>query len=236
MPDIVIASGEQAVPAYLGIPAGDGPWPGVVVLHDALGQTDASRDQVDWLAASGYLAVAPDLFARGKRLLCLLAVSRQLVSRQGTAFDDIEAAQAWLVDRPDCTGRTGVIGFCMGGGFALLSATRKGFDVASVNYGPVPKDAEALLAGACPIVGSYGGRDRMMKGAARRLDDALQANGVDHDVRECPNAGHAFLEVHGGKLGWVMARLGMRFHGASATDARQRISAFFADHLEGPRP
>ncbi len=53
MPDIVIASGEQAVPAYLGIPAGDGPWPGVVVLHDALGQTDASRDQVDWLAASG---------------------------------------------------------------------------------------------------------------------------------------------------------------------------------------
>ncbi len=43
----------------------------------------------------------------------------------------------------------------MGGGFALLSATQKGFDVASVNYGPVPKDAEALLAGACPIVGSY---------------------------------------------------------------------------------
>ena len=235
MPEVVIASGGQAMPAYLGIPAGDGPWPGVVVLHDALGQTDASRGQVDWLAASGYLAVAPDLFARGNRLLCLLAVGRQLAARQGTAFDDIEAARTWLADRPDCTGRTGVIGFCMGGGFALLCATRKGFTVAGVNYGPVPEDAEVLLAGACPIVGSYGGRDWMMKGSAKRLDDALGANGVDHDVEEYPDAGHAFLEVHGGKLGWVMARLGMRFHGASAGDARRRILAFFADHLKGSR-
>ena len=236
MPDVVITSGRQTVAAYLGVPAGNAPWPGVVVLHDALGQTDASRQQVDWLAASGYLAIAPDLFARGNRLLCLLAVGRQLGRRQGTAFDDIEAARAWLVDRLDCTGRTGVIGFCMGGGFALLSATQKHFDVASVNYGPVPEDAKVLLDGACPIVASYGGRDRMMKGSALRLDDALRANRVDHDVKEYPEAGHAFLEVHGGKLGWVMARLGMHFHGPSAIDARRRILAFFADHLEGPRP
>lgn len=235
MSDIVIASGRQVVPGYLGVPAGDGPWPGVVVLHDALGQTDASRSQVDWLAASGYLAVAPDLFARGNRRLCLLNVSRQMMARQGVAFDDIEAARAWLVDRPDCTGRIGVIGFCMGGGFALLSAVHRGFDVSSVNYGPVPKDAEALLEGACPIIGSYGGRDRMLKGSAARLDDALRANAVEHNVKEYPDAGHAFLEVHGGKLGWVMARLGMRFDPRSAADARRRILTFFANHLEGPR-
>lgn len=236
MPDIVIGSGNEAILSYFGTPAGTGPWPGVVVLHDALGQTDASRGQVDWLAASGYLAVAPDLFARGNRLLCLLAVSRQMVARQGSAFDDIEAARAWLIDRPDCTGRTGVVGFCMGGGFALLSATQKGFDVASVNYGPVPNDAEALLAGACPIVGSYGGRDRMMKGSTGRLSDALRTNAVEHDVKEYPDAGHAFLEVHGGKLGWIMARLGMQFHAASATDARRRILDFFARHLGEKQP
>jgi carboxymethylenebutenolidase len=235
MPDVLIAYGGQRMPAYLAVPAGIGPWPGVVVLHDALGQTEASRGQADWLAASGYLAIAPDLFARGNRLLCLLAVSRQLVTRQGTAFEDIEAARAWLLDRPDCTGRTGVIGYCIGGGFALLSAVQKGFDVASVNYGPVPKDAEGLLAGACPIIGSYGARDRVTKGSALRLDDALTANGVEHDVREYGDAGHAFLEVHGGRHGWLMARLGMRLHGPSAADARRRILAFFSDYLEGPR-
>jgi carboxymethylenebutenolidase len=231
MSDIVIASGRQVVPGYLGVPAGGGPWPGVVVLHDALGQTETSRQQVDWLAASGYLAIAPDLFARGNRLLCLLAVGRQMAARHGAAFDDIEAARAWLADRADCTGRIGVIGFCMGGGFALLVAARHGFDVASVNYGPVPADADELLKGACAIVGSYGGRDRMMKGAAARLDHALTANGIDHDVEEYPDAGHSFLEVHYGKLGWVMARLGMRFEGSAAADARRRILAFFADHL-----
>ena len=71
MPEIVIMSDDQAVPAYIGVPLGRGPWPGVVVLHDALGQTDASRQQVDWLAASGYLAVAP---------ICLRAATVSSVS------------------------------------------------------------------------------------------------------------------------------------------------------------
>lgn len=232
----MIASDGHEMPAYISTPSGAAPWAGVVVLHDALGQTGASRQQVDWLAASGYLAIAPDLFSRGGRVSCLLAVGRQLAARKGTAFDDIEAARNTLAVRPDCTGRVGVIGFCMGGGFALLSAVQKGFDVASVNYGPVPKDADALLAGACPIIGSYGGRDGMMKGAASRLDQALRVNSVDRDVREYADAGHSFLEVHGGKLGWIMARMGMRFHEASAADAQRRILDFFATHLEGPRP
>lgn len=236
MPEIVIVSDDHHMPAYLGMPAGTGPWPGVVVLHDALGQTSASRQQVDWLAASGYLAVAPDLFARGNRMLCLLSVGRQMVARSGTAFADIEAARLTLAVRPDCTGQIGVIGFCMGGGFALLCAAGRGFDAASVNYGSVPKDVETLLAGACPVVGSYGGRDRMLKGAAGRLDGALQAISVARDVREYADASHSFLEVHDGKTGWMMARIGMGFHAASAADARRRILAFFADHLGRSRP
>ncbi len=65
-----------------------------------------------------------------------------------------------------------------------------------MNYGVgVPKDAytESGLAGACPIVGSYGARDRANRGTAGRLDRALEARGVDHDVKEYPGAGHSFL-------------------------------------------
>jgi carboxymethylenebutenolidase len=115
--------------------------PGVVLIMDALGLSDDIKLQADRPAAAGYLAFAPDLYS-GRGIRCVLATIQSSRSGSGEAYEDIEAARQWLDAREDCTGKIGVIGFCMGGGFALLCAPRYEFQAASVNYGEVPEDAD----------------------------------------------------------------------------------------------
>ncbi len=229
MPELRFTTPSGELGGYLAMPSGEGPHAGLVVIQDALGLSDDIRAQADRLAAAGYLAFAPDLYS-GRGIRCVVATLSASRSGSGPAYEEIEAARKLLVEREDCTGRIGIIGFCMGGGFALLCAPR-GFQAASVNYGEVPKDMQRL-AGACPVVGSYGAKDRILRGRAQRLESSLDSLGVAHDVKEYPQAGHSFLNrLKVGPLTSLLHVTGFAYDEEAAENAWQRILAFFGEYL-----
>lgn len=233
MPDITFPARVE-VGGYLAVPEGEGPWPGVVVLPEAMGLTDDIRANADRLADAGYLAVAPALYS----LRCVRQAFRDLHARSGTTFAAIDYVRNWLTARDDCTDRVAVIGFCLGGGFALLAAPR-GFAAASVNYGEVPADPTDALAGACPIIASYGARDPMARAdpdALRRLADALAELGVPHEVKTYPKpVGHSFMNHPVPRpLEPIVKVMGLGYDAAAAEDAWERILTFFSDHLREP--
>jgi len=229
-----LSGGSQPLTGYWATPSGQGPWPGVVMVHEAFGLDDVMRRQADRLAAAGYLTVAPDLFSAGGARRCLVSTLRAVSSGQGRAYADIEAARGWLLESQLCTGKVGIIGFCMGGGFALMTASR-GYGAAAANYGQLPKDLDAALQGACPVVASYGGRDVTLRGAAGKLEAALTRAAIEHDVKEYPPAGHAFLNdgpAGPRPLQPLFKVMNVGPEPRSAADAWSRIEAFFAEHLQ----
>ncbi len=231
MPEISYPVSGRFVPGYLAVPAGPGPWPGVVVIHELLGLSDDIRRKADEFAAHGYLTLAPDLFEGKPWLRCIRTAIQQQRAGSGPAFELLDAARTFLAGRVDCTGKTGVAGFCLGGGFALLCAPRDGFAAASVNYGEVPEDAERVLAGSCPIVGSFGGRDPMGTKHPERLQRALTVLEVPHDIEVYPGSGHRFMSQATGALAVFAKITHMTYQRADAEDSWRRIFAFFGRYL-----
>jgi carboxymethylenebutenolidase len=234
-----IAGGARGeIPTFVAMPSAPGPWPGVVIVHDGLGMTEDLRNQARWLAGAGYLAAAPDLFHWGGHLRCLFRTMRDLArGTQGPAFDDLSAVQTWLARHPRSTGRVGIVGFCLGGGFALMLAPAHSYVASAVNYGDLSNAAWHQLANACPIVASYGGCDPTLKGMAARLERSLAAHGVPHDVKEYPGVGHGFMNDHDpSDSTWIFKVLASisntRYDARATEDARRRIAAFFDTHLK----
>jgi carboxymethylenebutenolidase len=227
-------SGSEPLRGYLATPSGTGPWPGVVMIHEIFGLDDVMRRHAERLANLGYLTLAVDLFSAGSTPRCLVATMIAMLRGHGRAFADIAATRQHLTESPDCTGKIGIVGFCMGSGFALLTAS-DGYHAAAVNYGPLPRLLDTAVAHACPIVASYGGRDPSLHGAAGRLSAALDNAEIPHDTMEYPDASHAFL--NDAETGPRLLRPLLRVAGIgpepdSAQDAWRRIELFFATHLQ----
>lgn len=231
MPDVDLPTRDGTLPGYLAAPEGEGPWPGVVVLHEVFGLNDDIRRITDRFAAHGYLAFAPSLFRNGKPA-CIAGAFRSLATGSGKAVDQIVAAAEALRVDDRTTGKVGSAGFCMGGGFCLLLAGRDVFDATAPNYGPFPP-AIGVPTRSCPIVASYGAADRLLPKAAEKLEEGLAPSGVARDIKEYPGVGHSFMnEWKTPSALHVVERIAGLHHGApQAEDAWRRILAFFDTHL-----
>lgn len=191
-------SNVQAGPlqAYLARPAGGENLPAVIIIHEIFGLNDNIRDIARRFAREGYIALAVDLFSHGNKALCMLRVTFDLLKNplQSLSMSDLDSSVKLLKEQPGVAPeQIGVIGFCMGGGYALAFAVHnQELRAASIFYGLNPKPLESVER-ACPVLGSYGEKDRYFSNQGRWLEKTMQKFGRPVDVKIYPNATHSFF-------------------------------------------
>ncbi|SBS75288.1 putative carboxymethylenebutenolidase [uncultured Mycobacterium sp.] len=237
MVDVTIPAAESRLRGYFASPDGDGPWPGVVVVHDVLGLTADLKRIADRFAASGYLAIAPFLdHGPRPKIKCVVGPFRAHFTGRGLSYGNLLAAREYLISDSRCTGKVGVAGFCMGAGFCLQLAPGGLFDAAAPSYANRPKVADKLEQ-SCTVVGSFGARDPIVaRDSAEKLGAVLTRGEVPRDLRKYPRAGHSFMNEHPlpAPIRLVAGIAGIAYSAPEADDAWQRILAFFVDHLGAP--
>lgn len=217
-----IPTGEIKGGGYLALPDGNGPHPGVVVIHEAFGLNEDIKSITRRLGEAGYAALAVDLFTGRNRAVCMARYMAGMLSGSVNRYgiDDLKSALTYLakLDEVDAQ-RMGAIGFCLGGTFAVAWAcTDARLKAIAPFYASNPRPIEAVRR-LCPVVGSYPEEDFTAR-SGRTLDAALSRYDIPHDIKIYPNAHHAFFN-----------QSGRAYDEAAAQDSWQRVLRFFADRL-----
>jgi carboxymethylenebutenolidase len=229
--EVITCSDGFRMPIHVTRPDDDSRHAGVLFVYEAFGMNGEMQRIASEIANAGYAVIIPDLFARGSWIRCIRTLMSELKRGEGQSVRDLLEARTWLAGRAYCEPeRIGVMGLCMGGGFALLLARTGLFRVSAPFYGQAPKDLE----GACPIVASYGARDNIAAGDYQRLRTMLEGSKIPYDLKLYPNAGHSFMNRAPNKL---MSLLGpilpvhATYEPEVARDATERLLTFLRTHL-----
>jgi len=218
-------SGDETVSGILYTPAGHGPFPALIVIHEWWGLNDWVEQRAGKLADEGYVALAVDLY-RGK-----VADNPDLAHElmRGVPADrairDLRAAYDFLASQPGVKkDRIGSIGWCMGGGYSLDAALAEPHLAATViNYGHLATDPAELKKINAPILGLFGGQDRgITPDDVKKFQQAMEQVGKKIEVKIYPDAGHAF-ENPNNKAG---------YRPEDAADAWQRTVDFLGATLK----
>lgn len=192
-------SGDGYVDAYLARPVAPGPWPGVILLSGMFGLTWTQRQLTRLYARAGFVALSPDMLKgqRPKGRAAGLLAKNSLDVRP--TVDDLAAGADFLRSLPwvGADGRVGIMGFCLGGGLAILATAWSDRFAAAVVYHqslfPDPRDLAAVSA---PLQCHYGTNDAS---TPREEVDAftreLDAHGKRYELHWYEGMGHSFAQI-----------------------------------------
>lgn len=223
---VQFTSDQFTIKAFLARSSARGQLPAVIIIHEWWGLNDHIKEIAQRFAREGYAALAPDLYSRlgykvtkdaNEAANLMNALSSQAV------LLDLNAATIYLKQQPFVDPqRIGIIGFCMGGTFALTQATHNSDLKASVPfYGKVPP-IETLNYLLCPVLYHYGAKDGWVtRQEVDRLKEGLAKYGKSGDVLIYVDAGHAFFNDTRPDA----------FRPDEAKQAWQRTLQFFGEHL-----
>ena len=217
---------RKALVAYLAIPKGAGTHPAIVVVHEWWGLNDWVKEQADSLAAHGYTALAVDLY-KGK-VANDEETAHQLMSGlvEEEALTTLRRGVDFLQARDDVRAQAiGVIGWCMGGRYAIrLAANDPGVRACVMYYGAPIADPKAIRRIQAAVLGNFGAEDKgPSPDQVAEFEKALKAAGKKVDFKIYPGAGHAFANVNNPWGG---------YREEAAKDAWQRTLSFLDQNLK----
>ena len=221
-------SGDIQMAGYLARPKANGTYPGMIVIQEWWGLNEHIKDVAGRFAREGYVAIAPDLYSSlDHKVTADPNEAGRLMSslKEAQALKDLNATVAHLkntegVDRA----RLGVVGFCMGGTYALLLPCHsQEIKAAAPFYGQVPSPPDPLRNLSCPVFYIYGDADGWITMAdVRRLQEGLRRYGRAGEVKIYPGAPHAFFNDTRKDV----------YRPTEAKDAWTRVLDFFSRHLK----
>ena len=224
--DVTYQSGDETVHAMLYTPAkGEGPFPGLVVIHEWWGLNDWVKQQASNYADQGYITLAIDLY-RGQ-VATTPDEAHQIMRGvpEDRAQRDLLAATAFLRSLNTVKPKdVGAIGWCMGGGYALdLAISDPKLKVAVINYGHLATEKSNLRKIRAAVLGIFGGQDKGIPVAdIRKFETELESLNKKVEIHIYPDAGHAF-ENPNNKDG---------YREQDAADAESLTKAFLARNLK----
>ncbi len=219
--DLRYVDGDTLTTGYLAVPAGEDPFPALVIIHEWNGLQDRVRQLADDFADEGYVTLAADLFQgrTGSNHDENMALVREAQANPEAMIANLDAAVAHLKARPDVTGRVGAMGWCFGGGVALsFGLDGANHEATAIFYGRLVDDPEVLAGLDHEVYGTFAALDRgPSPESVAAFEAALRAAGIAHDLHVYDDVNHGFwLRVDGDP--------GVRT--APAADAWQRLKAY----------